>query len=225
MLIQSSAQSYGYMLARDPKTRGRAWQRTGVTDSLSTQKRIVHAAYGNQENYGGLPAELDTPEVFDDWSGGYGQYRRHHEVDTNHYHLAYNTDTRFPGMWYHAQAPQLLCVQLNGSAVGGAYASAAVNADYFMDVPLPGVANPPAGAGSVLVAGLGYVAHFTPTKYQYQYGGSAVNRGNASTFDFAVEATGGGIGFGHRMQVFGSYSYIPNLNGSGFYQRGHDGTT
>lgn len=205
----------GFMLARDPQSRGRAWVRTGVSDALSARAET-------SEGYGGLPNALDHAEVQDDWSGGYGDYTYRPERK-NHFHLSYNFDSRFPKQLFHVQRPQMLAAGVVGST-GGAFASAHFNGDFFLDVPLRGVANPPAGAGTVLVAGRGYVAGYTPTQY-YQYT-TPSTVANASVFDFSLEATGGGaLGFGHRAATFGSFTYIPNTDGSGFYQRGHDGTT
>lgn len=200
----------GYMLWRDPRGHARSWVRSGIADSLGTQRRIVHDVYTNQDEYGGLPDEVDHPDVFDDWSGGFGDFY-FRPSEANHYHFGYNADARFPRQIIHAQQPNVLPSR---------YASVNLNADAFMDVPLPlgsGAPPPPAGAGAVLHAGRGFVAAFTPTPY-YSTPGSA--------FDFHYEATGGGgLGFGHKGAVFGSFSYLPNTDGSGFYQRGHDGTT
>src|SRR6185312_11254242 len=85
----------GYMLARDPRNRGRAWVRSGLADILGTQRRIVRSLYNNDEQYGGFPDEIDHPSVMDDWSGGYGDYF-HREDQVNHYHAAQNMDARFP---------------------------------------------------------------------------------------------------------------------------------
>src|SRR4051812_47972692 len=115
----------GYILARDPQHRGRAWQRTGVSDSLSTIKRTSRAIYGldTADEYGGLPDELDHPEPQDDWSGGYGSYYQR-PGQGNHYHLAYNFDPRFPRMLFHAQQAQMLAPIT--------YSGALANADYFI---------------------------------------------------------------------------------------------
>src|SRR6185312_1355206 len=182
-----------YILARDPRNRGRAWNRSGLADILGTQRRIVRSIYGSEEQYGGFPDEIDHPSVMDDWSGGFGDFYRRDD-QPNHYHFAQNFDARFPKQLIHAQQPNVLPAR---------YASANLNADAFVDVPLPlgsGAAPQPAGAGAVLALGKGFAAHFTPTQY-YATPGSA--------YDFAIEATG--IAFGHKPAVFGSFTYLPNL--------------
>lgn len=187
----------GYMLARDNTNRGRAWQRGGEAN-IPSRKQVDDVKYGD------LPDDIDHPEVWEDWSGGFGDYYRL-DNQRNHYHYAENMDARFAKQLIHAQQPQLLPAR---------YASVNINCDSLIDVPLPSVSVPPAGAGTVLAVGRGYVASFTPTNL-YNTAGSA--------FDFAYEATGGGaLGFGHHPAVFGSFTWLPNINGSGFYRRGHD---
>ena len=88
----------GYILQRG-QFKGRAWQRTGRADT--TGQRSQQAA-----EFGVLPDELDHPEVWDDWSGGFGHPYR--EVGENPYHWAENFDARFPRQLVHCQQPQLL---------------------------------------------------------------------------------------------------------------------
>lgn len=179
----------GYMLVRQ---QSRAWTRTGRSDT-ALRRSPTDTTFGN------LPDEIDAPRVWDDFSGGFGAAYRLPD-QPNRIHWSENMDTRFPRMAIHAQALQL---------VGGA--STNLNAEAFMDVPLPSFSQPPAGAGAVLVLGKGYVASYAPK--------------SAATFDRLYEATGGGAAFGYRPALFGSFSYIPLQNeASGFYQRGHNAT-
>lgn len=87
----------GYMLDRG-SFRGRAWQRTGASDSPGRRS-------ATDVKYGELADEIDHPEVWDDWSEGYGQaYRRAGE---NTYHWAENFDARFPRQLVHCQNPYM----------------------------------------------------------------------------------------------------------------------
>lgn len=201
----------GYMCWREqtktasgrPMRGGRWWHRTSQPDTPTKRTPVDF-------NYGNVPDEIDHPEVWEDWSGGFGDAYRIVE-HPNAFHWSQNFDGRFPKQLIHAQQPNLLPAR---------YASTNFNVDSFIDVPLPlgsGAPEPPAGAGAVLVLGRGHITSFTPTQFTITAG---------SAFDSIYEATGGGaITFGHRPALFGSYTYIPNLNGSSFYQRGHDGLT
>jgi len=107
----------GYMLARE-KDGPRAWKRTGAPDA--PRRRQI-----NDVTYGDVPDTLDHPEVWNDWSGGFGDaYEMPDRPNT--YHSARGFDLRFPRQAIHAQAPQLLAA---------AYASVARNAEVFFDVP------------------------------------------------------------------------------------------
>lgn len=88
----------GFLLARG-QYKGRAWQRTGRSDTPGVRSQT-------DAQFGVLPDELDHPEVWNDWSGGYGHPYR--ETGANSYHWAENFDTRFPHQVVHAQQPQLL---------------------------------------------------------------------------------------------------------------------
>lgn len=194
------------MLWRNPKGGGRAWQKQRVQDTLTTQRRLWRSIQ-KDEVYGGLPDELDHPEIWSDWSGGYGVYKRRAEVD-NHYHIGFNLDTRFPGMAFLAQAPQLL----NAAR----YNTVNINADFFIDVPQIGFTySGPVGAGSVLALANGVAVSFTPTQYPNTLG---------SAFDVSIE-NNNIAGVGHRPILAGSFVYIPVLTGSGFYRRSLNGQT
>ncbi len=188
-----------FLLQRGLPGGGRAWRRTGISDAPS-RRNTADTQYGN------LPDEVDHPEVWNDWSGGAGHAYRTPD-NPNTYHWGENVETRFPGQLVHAQQLQLLPAR---------YASTNLNVDDFLDVPLPGVARPPAGAGAVLAVGRGFVVSYAPT---------GLNTAG-SAFDRIYEATGGGaLAFRGRPATFGSFTYVGNNDGSGFYQRGHDGLT
>ncbi len=134
----------GYMLARDPDSKGRAWNRSGVSDAVSKQ---THA----EGKFSNLPDEIDFAEVWDDWSGGCGYpYRK--EDNPNTYHLAQDLDARVPGQ-------VILCQQLM-MAPG---ASTNINVERLIDIPIVGTTTPPVGAGSVLAIGKGFIAAYTPS--------------------------------------------------------------
>ena len=183
------------MLVRDPKSGGRSWLRRGTSDLPRRSFYFQEDRYGNQVD------EVDHVEYFEDWSGGYGSAYRS-APDDNHYLYAQNFDARYPRQLIHCQQLQLL--------PNSRYSGSNVNVEYVRDVPLPGVAAPPAGAGAVLAAGRNFLSSFVPT--------GLLTAG--SQFDIKAEATA--EQFQGRIAIFGSYSYI--ATGTGFYERKHDGT-
>lgn len=186
----------GFMCPRS-EYKGRIWSRSGRSDTPG-QRSVTDSKFGV------LPDELDHPEVWDDWSGGFGHAYRKPEAP-NTYHWAENFDARFPRQLVHCQAPQLLPSR---------YASINVNVEGFLDVPLPG-ASPPIGAGAVLAYGRGFVARYVPT--------GLLTTG--SMFDSAYEASGGGATkFTGRAAVYGSYVYI-GTEASSFVRRTMDGSS
>lgn len=184
-----------YMLVRDPKTQGRSWLRRGTSDLPRRSFYFQEDRYGNQVD------EVDHVEVFEDWSGGYGSAYRAAADDT-HYLFAQNFDARYPRQLIHCQQLQLL--------PNSRYSGSNVNAEYVRDVPLPGVASPPAGAGAILVSGKNFVTSFAPT--------GLLTAG--SQFDPKFEATG--QNFQGRSAIFGSFTYV--ATGSGWIERTHAGT-
>jgi hypothetical protein len=179
-----------YMLWRG-KQGERAWKRERVPDSLTTQRRLWRSI-SEKEVYGGLPDELDHPEIWDDWNGGFGHYRL--DADRpNTYHAAMGVDTRFPGQIILAQMPQVL--PANTSPLND-------NVEFLLDVPLS--SSQPVGAGAVF-----------PITRKGNFG--TVTPKTANTFD-ANAAGSVHQALGHRPAVFGSFVYIPNLSGSGFLQ-------
>jgi hypothetical protein len=116
----------GFMLVRN-QYKGRAWTRTGASDAPSRRSDA-------DTKYGMLADEIDHPEVWDDWSGGYGQpYRRAGE---NTYHWAENFDARFPRQLVHCQ--QLMRVTATMATGGYSVNLKNVGVEQFADRPLYG---------------------------------------------------------------------------------------
>ncbi len=105
-----------YMLMRTQEWRGRAWQRTGRSDAPG--RRLESAS-----RYGNLPDEIDHPEVFDDWSGGYGDAYRDPKYP-NRLHWSENMDTRWPRQMVHCQQLRFIADTAN---------SISINANHFID--------------------------------------------------------------------------------------------
>ncbi len=93
----------GYLLSKPGNGRGRAWHRVGRPD---TPIRMGSRSE-EQAGYGGVDPQLDYPEVWDDWSGGYGHAYRSPDAP-NTYHWAENFDARFPKQLVHCQQPRPL---------------------------------------------------------------------------------------------------------------------
>lgn len=128
----------GFMLARG-QYKGRAWQRTGTPDTPGTRTET-------DAKYGAVADQLDHPEVWDDWSGGFGQaYRRAGE---NTYHWAENFDARFPRQLVHCQALRLIADTL-ASPTSSDPRGRNVCVEHFLDAPPRDVLRPPPGTGVV----------------------------------------------------------------------------
>jgi hypothetical protein len=182
----------GFMLTRAQGYLGRAWQRSGVSDE-PTRRSTADTRYGK------LDDKVDHPEVWEDWSAGYGEAYRRPERP-NGLHWSRNIDSRFPRQLVHCQQLQTLPSR---------YTPANADARYVYDVPVPSLSNPPVGAGSVLVTGKGYVAALTPTGLQAA----------GSAFDYSLEATG--TTYCGRPAMFGSFTYLGVESGN-FQRRGHN---
>lgn len=181
-----------FMLSRAKGYLGRAWQRSGASDEPS--RRLA-----SDVRFGRLDDKLDHPEVWEDWSAGYGEaYRRPERPNALHYSI--NIDARFPRQLVHCQQLQVL---------GARYASMAADARYVYDVPVPSLSSPPVGAGGILVTGKDYAGTLVPTGLQTA----------GSAFDAAVEASG--ASFGGRPATFGSFTYLGVTSGN-FQRRGHN---
>lgn len=186
----------GYMLVRQPPQNARSWDRRGTAD-------IPYRFYQwSSGPYDPEPPEIDRTGVFNDWSGGYGHAYRE-APDDNFYLYAQNFDTRWPKQLIHSQTLQYL--------PNTRYSGSNVNCEYLTDVPLLGVASPPAGAGAILAYGANWATSFAPT--------SLLAAG--SQFDMRTESSG--QTFAERPALFGSFTYV--ATGTGFWQRKFDGTT
>jgi hypothetical protein len=98
----------GYMLARG-EYAGRAWSRVGRSDAPGVRSQT-------DAKWGVLDDELDHPEAWDDWSGGYGYPYREPGAPT--YHWAENFDARWPRQLVHAQQPRLFASTANVTRLG-----------------------------------------------------------------------------------------------------------
>lgn len=176
----------GFILARGQGV-GRAWQRTGRSDSPG-QRSATDAEYGV------LPDELDHPEVWDDWSGGFGDAYR--EAGANRYHWAENFETRFPKQLVHCQQPQLL---------PALYASQNTNVYRLYDGVIPTSVG--GTRGEITVAAKGYRAWFQPTGFNTI----------GSMFTVGCDYTHT-VNFVGRTAVFGDFTYMGVQSGN-FLQR------
>jgi hypothetical protein len=199
LVLSGSGFEYGYMISRATSMKGRAWQRTGQPDTPDKRARAA-------ETVGVLPPQIDFPELWDDWSGGFGYpYREPRDTSSfygfyenpNRYHWAENFDTRYPHQLVHTQQMQTLDGHPNvGSKV--------LN---LMDVPAPSLGGPiVAGMGGVLISTAGAPTGITGRLYPTGLAGSV------DSFDLLnLEPMAAGPG---RPAIFGSYVYIAVANGS-----------
>lgn len=193
-----------YMLARGD-SRGRAWQRTGVPDSPDRRGP-------SDLEWGNLPAVLDRPEVWDDWSGGYGNAYRDPEAP-NIVHWSENMDTRFPRQMVHCQ--RLLTIGTNQVMLDAGMLPYVRNgAEFMADIRTDVVGSVEAGAGQVLVVGGNGHMVIQPT-------GVASSDG-AFVVDHPALAGGGGpqnrANIGYRPALFGNYILAGDLGGTYHYQ-------
>jgi hypothetical protein len=181
------------MLARG-EYKGRAWTRTGRNDAPGQRSP-------SDAQYGVLPDELDHPEVWDDWSGGYGDAYRH---QPNTYHWAENMDARFPRQLVHAQ--ELIPIHTAASPYH-------INGMEILEVNVNQLAEGPTavGAGDIVIQYPTLINRFTPNGLDYK----SVDTG----FDLYTYATGGHIPPTARPALFGSFIYYGETNASiGFWQ-------
>lgn len=189
----------GYMLARDPTNKGRAWIRSGILDAA--QKWPYANTADKEAKYSNLPDEIDFAEVWDDWSGGFGHpYRTPDEPNT--YSYSDNVDARFPNQLTLAQYPKMM---------PAAYGSTAINAERFIEIPLSGLL--PAGAGAIGVMGKGYLAAYIPTGL------------TLSPFDRVAGFVSSMPTPTGRAALFGSFCFVPVSESSPFLQISYDGVT
>lgn len=173
----------GYLLARGGQLRGRAWLRTGIPDTPGRRS-------DTDAKYGMVPDTEDHPEVWDDWSGGYGQaYRRAGE---NTYHWAENFDARFPRQLVHVERYYFNVA--DNPAIG------------FIDVP-------PLDAAERNRLGAGAVLQLTATSLSYKTPTNLLDGAALTSTDTLALA---GVDKYHRAAVFGSFVYIPVVGASPF---------
>lgn len=177
----------GFMLQRASGMKGRAWHKSGRTDTPGQRS-------ANDAQFGVLPDELDHPEVWNDWSGGIGDAYRD-PSHPNEVHWSENFDTRWPGQMVHAQQMQLLPAR---------YASLNTNVVNLIDVPFPSINTLP-GGGGVQVLAKGRLGRLYPTGLTTA--GSAFDVG-----DYAETSYFGGAG---KPAIFGSYLHITTDDGDG----------
>ena len=217
-----------FMLARG-QFKGRAWRRTGTPDSPG--RRLAADV-----RWGQLPDEIDHPEVWDDWSGGFGDAYRDPE-HPNRYHWAENFDPRFPHQLVHAQVFRAVSsviaspyrssiyIDPNSLAPGVAVveASVRINCNALLDIRTLGstwgqaAGDPdiPGHLRSVMMLGKGWWSELVPQDHALS--GYDFNLMNA----FVEGTTGGlyagtGVQFCHRPVVTASYILLPVSTGTGF---------
>lgn len=193
------------MLARpDPRSGARAWQRSGTPDTPAVEQPRVASEFG------GLPGQVDYPEVWNDWSGGFG-YAYRHPVDENSYfgflanpntyHWCENFDARFSRQLVHSQKLISFAVNLD------------TKLNEIKDAPFP---SGPDGANSVMFLGdqsgvpvVGAVEYAVPTGTT-----TIADRVNEVKFTMAIH-TGQS---GRRSALYGSFQYVPIAGGrNGFF--------
>lgn len=189
----------GFMLSRVPPHQGRAWSRTGQPDTPDKRPRAT-------ETIGVLPPQIEYPELWNDWSGGFGHpYRQPKDVNSyygffenpNRYHWSENFDARFPHQLVHCQRMQTLAAR---------YASTNTNVYNLIDMPVPSLnqAGVSPGMGGVFIS-VGHGAAATGTSTRLTPTGLAAA---GSAFDFGLIANHQpGVG---RPAIFGSYLYLVN---------------
>jgi hypothetical protein len=176
----------GFLLARG-QFKGRAWDRTGRADTPGQRTQV-------DAKFGVLPDELDHPEVWDDWSGGFGHaYRRPDEPNT--YHWSENFDARFPRQLVHCQAPR----ELAGEATYQVHDICVIPLQSAVDVTVP--------PGEMTVLGFG---HNTIRSY--------LAKGIAS-IGTSTDYSGADLHFGSRAALTATWLFVPVTSATGFLLR------
>lgn len=176
----------GFMLARG-EFSGRAWQRFGRSDAPGQRS-------AEDAKFGVLPDELDRPEVWNDWSGGFGQPYRRPGLE-NVYHWSEGFDSRWPQQLTH-------CINTRPAGIPNVEASENAINSFFDILPTATAEHSRIGAGDVLLLGDHELIKFPRS-----------SNNNASVSRVATDAN---LLWGSRGVMFGSYYYIPNLVGSSF---------
>lgn len=192
----------GYMLARQKNRSGRdvdarSWARTGSSDAPERRS-------ATDVQFGELPGEEEFVEVWEDFSGGFGNAYRD-PAEPNAIHWSENMDTRWPGQAVH-------CQQLAPFAA----ASGMFNINFLIDVPYTGDDSAPPPR-AVLAIGQNFTRRFQPL---------GPPGTDTAAFGSTLELAGvaGGPVWHSRPALFGSFTYIPRHDSGNFYRRGHDGT-
>lgn len=155
-----------------------------------------------------LPPQIEYPELWNDWSGGFG-YPYRHPKDTqsyygffenpNRYHWSENFDARFPHQLVHCQQMQLLPARY------GSYNSSVWN---LIDMPVGSLSSPltTPGMGSVMITTGGIAGSFGVAQRLYPTGLVAAG----SAFDTSATNASGGMGsWGPgRLGIFGSFAWV-----------------
>lgn len=177
----------GYLLARSQNTGTRSWARSGVPDTPGRRS-------STDTQYGVIDDRLDRPEVWDDWSAGFGYAYRQPDVP-NGYHWAENFDARFPRQLIHAQSIR------RPTNDGGGSLSNFVNG--FLDVPHEGqeANHQRAGAGTVMQFQRKMLTFWNPAGPDTFIGGG----GDAQQVSLL-----------HRAANFGSFTYVGVLEATQF---------
>lgn len=199
----------GYMLSRATQMRGRAWQRTGSPDAPDRRElRFLEGGTALADfRYGVLPDSLDHPEVWDDWSGGFGDAYRDPEAP-NRYHWSENFDARFPRQLVHAQT----LVAFEGTPAFGAVESIA-------DAPPTGSIQYPGAGGVVILERDNGINHFARASV-WAPTGTGSDPWDLTNY---ILSGANADSWAHRPAIFGSFIYVPRLNpAAGFGYLGFD---
>ncbi len=193
----------GYMLSRATKLQGRAWQRSGQPDTPDKRPRAV-------EEVGVLPPQIEYPELWNDWSGGFGYpYRQPKDTQSfygfyenpNRFHWAENMDTRFPHQLVHCQQMRLLDPT--------SYPSLSINVINLIDVPVPSINSQNAGVGGIFVITAGSP---TGTAGRLYPTGLATNGSAFDTRNYGPVNSGPG-----RPAIHGSYIEVSSSMDSSYF--------
>lgn len=194
----------GYLLYRQNAAGPRSWQRTGMPDTPQVEQPRIASEFG------GLPGQIDYPEVWNDWSGGFGYAYRHPRdensyfgflANPNFYHWSINFDARFERQLVHAQKLQTLVSRYS------AYQSGVLN---MLDVPYPSLAIPIAFGGLGGIYMIATTGATTTVGRLYPTGLSTAG----SKFDMGPvtglrsDLGGNQAGYG-KPAIWGSFIYIP----------------
>lgn len=178
----------GYLLARPGKGLARAWSRSGLPDTPSIEQPRVAGEFG------GLPAQVEYPEVWNDWSGGFGYAYRHPKdensyfgflANANTYHWSENFDARFSRQLIHCQKLQ-------------SFGNSTTQTKFLMDAPFP--------SGNILSSSVLALIYDTNVPAHQVY--IMEPTGSTNIANTYAGPTVGDDGF--QAATYGSYYYIPD---------------